>query len=228
MSLDYILNVYYGEKFICSLGANYAGGYDNIIWRQLDELINDYKDKEISKELFETTIEDYSDYFYCLDKDFSNIETSKIDFLNQVISQPYFPINTFEEFPKNWEGDGKIVKEGNNYYEVYNFDCSEFDGSNCPYFDGSKCSLYDEYIHTNEAYEGHHFECYHFDGTQMNKKGKLIKHSLKNVEFDEELLLKDIVTFDEFHRIFKFYESLYLEDNLFILNDSKVIRLNLA
>ncbi len=58
LKYDYAINVYYGEGYICSLVAKHAGGYDNVIWWQLDELIKEYEDKKITKELFKNTIEE--------------------------------------------------------------------------------------------------------------------------------------------------------------------------
>ena len=176
MSYDYAINVYYGEKYICSLVAKHAGGYDNVIWWQLDQLINKYKNMNLTKELFQTGIEDNGEYFHFINDDLSNKEIFKVDFLNSLISLPTHPIYTFDEFKIAWGDVAEILKEEDIYYIIY------------------------------EESE---------------------KYILNHIEYDEQLLMKDIVTFDEFQRIYDFYSSLMDEDNEYILNGTKVIKFNI-
>lgn len=174
---DYAINVFYGENFICSLIAKHAGGYDNVIWWQLDELIKSYKDKKISRNLFKTTIEDNSEYFHFTYSNLSNKVANIIDFENQLISVPTCPIYTISEYNDDWGSFYRINKVDGDYYL--------------------------------------HFE----DGNKTN---------VEKVEFDESLLRKEKVTFDEFRKINEFYSNLMERDYDFILNDGKVLRFNMA
>ena len=53
---------------------------------------------------------------------------------------------------------------------------------------------------------------------------------LTHVSFDEELLTKGLLTFDEFYKVFEFIENCLsneVDDNEFILNETKFLRLNI-
>lgn len=173
---DYTINVYYGEKFICTLGANHAGGYDNIIYWQLGELIKGYNNKDITAELFENTVEDLSDYFFVLSTDQPIVNSDIIDFKNKVLSKPTDVIYEIDEFNETWDGYCALVKENDKYYVDY---------------------------YENEKYE------------------------LEKVEFDNiNLLYKNILTFEEFNILNKFYTELMDKNVEFLLNNSKIIKFN--
>lgn len=176
LNYDYAINVYYGEKYICSLVAKYAGGYDNVIWWQLDKLIKEYQDSKVSKELFETTIDTVTEYFHYVSEDLSKIEDFKIDFLNKTVSLPTHPIYSYEEFENCWGDVLKFINEDGKDYIIYE--------------------------------ETH-------------------KYPLRHVEFDEEILMKEIVTFDEFKMIEEFYSRLMDDDQEFILNGNKILKFNM-
>lgn len=53
------------------------------------------------------------------------------------------------------------------------------------------------------------------------------KYLLQNVEFNERLLMKELVSFKEFELIEKFYSKLMDNDNKFILNNNKIIKFNI-
>lgn len=174
---DYAINVYNGDKYVCSLIAKNAGGYDNVIWWQLDELIKECQDKKVTKELIEKTIDNTSEYFHYINEDLSNVEKFKIDFLNKIVSLPTHPIYSYEEFYDSWGDTAKLVNEDGKDYIIY----EEKD-----------------------------------------------KYLLQHVEFNEELLMKEIVTFDEFMLIEEFYSRLMEDDNDFILNGNKILKFNMA
>ena len=53
-------------------------------------------------------------------------------------------------------------------------------------------------------------------------------YPLNNITFeDESLLLKDVITFDEFNILYEFYDKLQDEDNEFLLNNHKIIKFNI-
>jgi len=177
LNYDYAINVYYENKYICSLIAKHAGGYDNVIWWQLDELIKEYKDKKITKELFKNKIEETSEYFHYVDEDLSNVEKFKIDFFYNIVSLPTHPIYSYEEFDKCWGDSIKLTNEDGKDYIIY-------------------------------------------DGTN--------KYLLQHVEFNEELLMKEIVSFEEFKLIEEFYSGLMENECDYILNNNKILRFNMA
>lgn len=118
--MDFIINVYYGEKFICSLGANHTGGYDNVVWWKLEELIKTYEDKELTRELFEKTI-DHLPVNLCLlpNEDQPEYYADVIDFKNKVVSMPTMPIYKEDIFNEVWEGRATLRNENGKYYIVY-------------------------------------------------------------------------------------------------------------
>ncbi len=174
---DYAINVYYGDEYVCSLIAKHAGGYDNVIWWQLKELIKEYENKKITKEQIKNTIEETSEYFHYVDDDLSNIEKFKIDFLNKIVSLPTHPIYSFEEFDDCWGDVAKLMIEGDEVYIVYE--------------ETNKCLL-------------------------------------KHVEYNEKILMKEIVTFEEFKLITEFYSCLMEDDYDFVLNGNKILKFNMA
>ena len=181
INYDYVLNVYYGEKYICSLGARNAGGYDNVIWWLLKNFIETFNNKEMSRKLLEETIEQNEegpiyDYFHVINEDLSNNEEYKIDFLNKKISLPTHPLYSPEEFKECWGDVAEVVNQDGVYYMIY------------------------------EESE---------------------KFLLKHIEFDEKLLIKEVVTFDEFFLIEEFYSKLMDEDYDYILNNNKIIKFNI-
>ena len=98
LNYDYAINVYYDGKYVCSLVARNCGGYDNVVWRQLSQLIESYKDQEITNELIKNTIEDNSDYFKYINNDLSKEEKFFIDFAKSIVSIPTHPVYDFKDF----------------------------------------------------------------------------------------------------------------------------------
>ena len=111
-NFDYALNVYYNEEYVCTLVANHAGCYDNVIWWQLNELIQKYKDNEISEKIFDETLKTHSEYFELYKGD-QLMTTKKIDFSKKIISLPTCPIYTMKQFEECWGDVAKIKKEEN-------------------------------------------------------------------------------------------------------------------
>ncbi len=52
MSYDYAIKVFNEDKYICVITLKHSN-YDNVIWWQLETLIDAYRNKEISKNIFE-------------------------------------------------------------------------------------------------------------------------------------------------------------------------------
>lgn len=118
MIFDYVLEVYYGEKFIMTLGARHCAGYDNVVWFEVKKLIDSLKNKEISKENILKFINNEETYFHECDGD-GYINKEKIDFLNNTITTPTKPIYSIEEFNEVWEGFAKLVEVDNKLYIKY-------------------------------------------------------------------------------------------------------------
>ena len=86
--MDYLINVYYEEEYICTLAAKYLKMYTEQIWWQLDKLIKAYRDKIITKELLLNTVEKCTDNFKVLpiDSPLNEID-NVIDFKKEVLTK---------------------------------------------------------------------------------------------------------------------------------------------
>lgn len=170
--MDYILNVYAGNEFVCCLGGKHMN-YDNVIWWQLSKVIKEYRGKKITKEELQNTIETVSEYFVVLE----NVEAIKgepsIDLINETIEKPELSIYNFDEVTKE-SCDFSLVKENGKYWSQY-------------------------------------------DVEQL--------YPMENVSFNEDLLNKKVVSFNELLEINEFVET--LSDREYILNNNKVLVLNL-
>ena len=121
MRFDYVLEVYYGEKFIITLGARHCGGYDNVVWYEVKDFIDSFKDKEITKKNILEYINNTETYFYeCDSKTYTKID--KIDFGNKTITTPTKPVYTIEEFKEAWDGYIELLEVDNKLCVKYDDD----------------------------------------------------------------------------------------------------------
>ena len=115
--MDYVLNVYFKDEFICSLGGKNMN-YDNVIWYELSDLIDSYKDKNITREFMVETISKISDYFNVLDNENAIENEPAIDFTNQTLDKPMFMIYEFDEV-SSFECGFDLIKKDDAYFTKY-------------------------------------------------------------------------------------------------------------
>ena len=115
--MDYVLNVYFKDEFICSLVGNNMN-YDNVIWYELADLIDSYKDKNITREFMVETISKISDYFNVLDNENAIENEPAIDFTNQTLDKPMFMIYEFDEVSSS-ECGFELIKKDDAYFTKY-------------------------------------------------------------------------------------------------------------
>ncbi len=113
--MDYTLNIYKNNKFICTLGANHFY-YDNVMWWKLDELIKECKEKDLTKSTI-SNICNKIGYLKVLDNELPLEESDYIDFGSKVIKMPTAPVFSFDEVEDNTPI--KVIKKGNKCFSKY-------------------------------------------------------------------------------------------------------------
>lgn len=118
MSCDYILKVFNNDELVCCLCAYNTGGYDNVIWYKLDQLIKNMKGKDVNKANILMVAKEL--YFEEYDLSINNnVTVDVIDFYNKFISTPTNPIYSASEFNQVFKGSCELVKKENKYYTTY-------------------------------------------------------------------------------------------------------------
>ena len=173
---DSLLEIYYGDEFICMLGSENCTSYDNVLWYEYKKLLDQIKDKDFSKEMFINYIDKEDGCFFTVNMKSVLYVRPIIDFKKKIISLPKCLVyKNIEEFNSIWEGKVRYLKKGNDYFVEYDYGTFE----------------------------------------------------LKKVYFDDvELLTKEFLTFEEFYKVFEFYDSI-IDEYEVVLNDDKFIKFSI-
>ena len=166
--MDYVLNVYKDNNFIFGIAGSHMN-YDNVLWWQLEKVINIVNNIKNENELVDCITKNTEYFNIVLDKEYIgepilNLTNKTIDIKN---------INVYDFKDVTYTNVGRDLKIINDEYYI----------------------CYD-----NELF------------------------LVDNVNFDEELLLKKTLTFDEFFKVSTFFQDLQKDyETDFILNNNKAI-----
>lgn len=129
--MDYILNVFRNKEFLFAIGGKHMN-YDNVIWWQLDKVINIVESGCYSKEQLIDSIVNNTEYF----KIILNEECSfgdKLDITNKTIVKPCLQLFALDEV--NYKNCSReLLKIDNKYFikiedddDMYDVCHKEFD-----------------------------------------------------------------------------------------------------